>query len=220
VRCSVSKTRRAEGRFPVSKPIRFGLVGVGNCASALIQGLTFYSRCQEAGPVANGLVFEGSSSISVRDMVPVCAFDADRRKVGIDLARAILHPVNAVERFCPDIGAIGVQVERGVLPDGCAPTSSTLEAGIEPEDRQPPGHALPPLSDERIGPSGVEVIQLQTGSCTPGYTTCSVGQRVHVILSSFKIQYRPCCYYADRNVPDFLNRKRCRATSELQRELK
>lgn len=111
-------------------PIRFGIFGVGNCASALIQGITYYSRILGRDKQPLGLIFEGRCTESVTNMMPVCAFDVDRRKVGLDLSAAILHPVITAEHFCPDLEPSGCCVEEGILLDGLAPTNTTLAAGV------------------------------------------------------------------------------------------
>ena len=70
--------------------IRLALVGIGNCASALIQGLAYYE--QIGGDI--GLMHRNLGGYDVTDIRPVVAFDVNAGKVGRDLADAIFAPPN------------------------------------------------------------------------------------------------------------------------------
>ncbi|HWD54129.1 MAG TPA: inositol-3-phosphate synthase, partial [Acidimicrobiales bacterium] len=69
-------------------PIRLAIAGVGNCASSLIQGLSYYDGADPSDTVP-GLMHVELGGYHIRDIVPVAAFDIDQAKVGTDLGKAI-----------------------------------------------------------------------------------------------------------------------------------
>ncbi|RVO09952.1 inositol-3-phosphate synthase [Sinorhizobium meliloti] len=93
-----------------SNSIRVGLVGVGNCASSLVQGLTFYRDAKEDEPVP-GLMHTNLGGYHVGDIEVSAAFDVAASKVGRDVAEAIYAAPNNTFRFA-DVPATGVVVER------------------------------------------------------------------------------------------------------------
>ena len=92
------------------------MVGVGNCASSLVQGLTYYRDAQANAPVP-GLMNIDLGGYHVGDIEIASAFDVNARKVGLDVADAILAPPNNTHRFAP-VAATKVNVERGPTLDG------------------------------------------------------------------------------------------------------
>lgn len=98
--------------------IRLAIVGVGNCASALVQGFTFYRHRDDAKTA--GLLHPVIGSYSLSDIEVVAAFDIDRRKVGLDVAKAIFAPPNCAKVFCSDIPDTSVTVQMGPVLDGVA----------------------------------------------------------------------------------------------------
>jgi myo-inositol-1-phosphate synthase len=96
--------------------VRVAIVGVGNCASSLIQGVHYYN---DAAPDAfvPGLMHVDLGGYHVRDVEFVAAFDIDRSKVGLDLSEAIAAGNNNTVRFA-DVPHLGVKVERGMTHDG------------------------------------------------------------------------------------------------------
>jgi myo-inositol-1-phosphate synthase len=96
--------------------IRVALVGVGNCANALVQGVTFYAGT-ENGDAVPGLMHARFGKYAVGDLEFVAAFDVDAAKVGVDLAEAIWASRNDTLRFA-DVAATGVTVQRGPTLDG------------------------------------------------------------------------------------------------------
>ncbi|MDW6023585.1 inositol-3-phosphate synthase [Mesorhizobium sp. BAC0120] len=99
-----------------TKKVRIGIVGVGNCASSLVQGLTYYRDVQDNEPIP-GLMNVDLGGYHVRDLEIACAFDVAATKVGRDVAEAIYAAPNNTHRFA-DVAPIGVQVERGNTLDG------------------------------------------------------------------------------------------------------
>lgn len=96
--------------------IKIAIVGVGNCASSLIQGIHYYR--DKISDDAIGLMHWQIGGYSPSDIEVVAAFDIDARKVGQDLAEAIFSRPNCTTVFCPDVPRAGVAVHMGRVLDG------------------------------------------------------------------------------------------------------
>jgi myo-inositol-1-phosphate synthase len=96
--------------------IRVAIVGVGNCAASLVQGVHFYRDADPAGKVP-GLMHVDFGGYHVNQIKFVAAFDVDAKKVGLDLSQAILASENNTIKIC-DVPQLDVQVQRGVTLDG------------------------------------------------------------------------------------------------------
>jgi myo-inositol-1-phosphate synthase len=96
--------------------INVAIIGVGNCASSLVQGVYYYSNAAENDFVP-GLMHVNLGGYHIRDINFVAAFDIDRNKVGKDLAEAIFTLPNNTIKFC-DVPTTGIVVERGMTHDG------------------------------------------------------------------------------------------------------
>jgi myo-inositol-1-phosphate synthase len=96
--------------------IRVAIIGVGNCASSLVQGVHYY---RDAAPdqAVPGLMHVQFGGYHVRDVDFVAAFDVDAKKVGRDLAEAITASENNTITIC-DVPPLGVIVQRGPTHDG------------------------------------------------------------------------------------------------------
>jgi myo-inositol-1-phosphate synthase len=99
-----------------NEKIRVGIVGVGNCAAALVQGVEFYQDAPATEKVP-GLMHVLLGSYHVRDIEFVAAFDVDAKKVGKDISEAVFTEPNNTIRFA-DVPPIGVEVQRGPTLDG------------------------------------------------------------------------------------------------------
>ncbi|MBZ9677599.1 inositol-3-phosphate synthase [Mesorhizobium sp. ES1-1] len=99
-----------------SKKVRIGIVGIGNCASSLVQGLTYYRNAKSNEPIP-GLMHADLGGYHVDDIEIVCAFDVADGKVGCDVAEAIYSTPNNTYRFA-EVGPTNVRVERGPTLDG------------------------------------------------------------------------------------------------------
>jgi myo-inositol-1-phosphate synthase len=97
--------------------VRVAIVGVGNCASALVQGLQYYRDADPSEPVP-GLMHVRVGPYHVSDVDVVAAFDVDGKKVGRDVAEAIFAEPNNTIRFAEDVPPTGVTVQRGPTLDG------------------------------------------------------------------------------------------------------
>lgn len=95
------------------------LVGVGNSASALIQGVEYYKNAREDVTVP-GLMHVNFGGYHVRDVRFVAAFEVNKDKIGKDLSEAIWMKPNCVARFA-DVPSLGVKVSAGPVLDGVAP---------------------------------------------------------------------------------------------------
>jgi myo-inositol-1-phosphate synthase len=99
-----------------NKKVRVAIIGVGNCASSLVQGVEFYKNAR-ATEVVPGLMHINLGDYHVRDIEFSAAFDIDAEKVGEDLSRAIFAPPNNTIRFA-EVPHSGVTVRRGMTHDG------------------------------------------------------------------------------------------------------
>jgi myo-inositol-1-phosphate synthase len=99
-----------------SNKVRVAIIGVGNCASSLVQGVEFYKDAKDDDQVP-GLMHVNLGGYHIRDIEFSAAFDVVDTKVGLDLAEAIsAHPNNTI-KFA-DVPKLGVKVERGMTHDG------------------------------------------------------------------------------------------------------
>jgi myo-inositol-1-phosphate synthase len=114
--------------------VRVGIVGVGNCASSLIQGVEYYRNADPNDRVP-GLMHVVFGDYHVSDVTFVAAFDVDAKKVGMDLAEAIVASENNTLRLC-DVPPTGVTVQRGPTFDGLGQYYREIieESAAEPVD--------------------------------------------------------------------------------------
>ncbi|QSQ07840.1 Inositol-3-phosphate synthase [Koleobacter methoxysyntrophicus] len=98
----------------MNKKIKVAIAGVGNCASALVQGIEFYRKRPEAA----GLMHREIGGYRPEDIEVVAAFDIDRRKVGKKLKEAILSKPNCTTLFVKDLPDYPVVVQMGPVLDG------------------------------------------------------------------------------------------------------
>ena len=105
-----------ENRNTENQPIRVAIIGVGNCASSLVQGVTYYQDAPEDQRVP-GLMHVNLGGYHVRDIEFTAAFDIDINKVGKDLSEAIYAEPNNTYKFA-DVPFLNVPVHRGMTHDG------------------------------------------------------------------------------------------------------
>ncbi|HEY76548.1 MAG TPA: inositol-3-phosphate synthase [Thermoflexia bacterium] len=96
--------------------VRVAIIGIGNCASALVQGVYFYRDASD-DDVVPGLMHPVLGGYHIRDIEFTAAFDIDVEKVGKDLSEAIFAGPNNTVRFC-EVPHLGVPVSRGMTHDG------------------------------------------------------------------------------------------------------
>ena len=159
----------------IMSKIKVAIVGIGNCASSLIQGIHYYRdrRPEEA----IGLMHWEIGGYRPGDIEVVAAFDIDKRKVGKDVSEAIFAKPNCTTVFCGDIPPSGVKVRMGKILDGFSdhmrdyPEDHTFVLADEPE----------PTEEEVVKvlkESGAEVLMnyLPVGSeeATRFYAACAL----------------------------------------------
>lgn len=163
---------------PPRMPIRVALVGVGNCASSLVQGLTHYRGRNDE---AVGLMHAELGGYRPDDIRIVAAFDIDRRKVGTDVAQAIFAAPNCTAVFAPEVRPTGAIVRMGRRLDGVAEHMAD-----HPEARSFAPADLPEPSREEVvavlRESGTQVLMnyLPVGSqqATEFYAECALAAGV------------------------------------------
>ena len=114
--------------------VRVAIVGVGNCATSLIQGVHYYQDADPSGSVP-GLMHVQFGDYHVRDVEFVAAFDVDAKKVGFDLSEATQASENNTIKIC-DVPPLGVSVQRGPTLDGLGKyyLETIDESDVEPVD--------------------------------------------------------------------------------------
>src|SRR5580658_8876280 len=135
--------------------VRVAIVGVGNCASSLVQGVEYYKDADPASRVP-GLMHVQFGPYHVRDIEFVAAFDVDAKKVGRDIAEAIVASENNTIKIC-DVPPTGITVQRGPTMDGLGEYYTEI---ISESDEQPVDVAQA-LRDARVD---VMVSYLPVGS--------------------------------------------------------
>ncbi|MXO90864.1 inositol-3-phosphate synthase [Pontixanthobacter aquaemixtae] len=97
-------------------PVRVAILGIGNCASSLVQGAAHYSQ----NDTVQGLIHHRIAGYAPGDVRFVLGIDVDARKVGKDLSEAIFAAPNNTKVFCDNVPACGARVIRGRVLDGVA----------------------------------------------------------------------------------------------------
>src|SRR5215207_9816786 len=103
-------------RYQTGK-VRVAIIGVGNCASSLVQGVQYYKDADPSAQVP-GLMHVDLGGYHVNDIEFSAAFDIDSEKVGKDLSEAIFAGQNNTLKFAENVPDLGVPVQRGMTHDG------------------------------------------------------------------------------------------------------
>lgn len=179
-----------------NKKIKIAIVGVGNCASSLVQGIAYYSK----NPTTEGLINTKIENYKVSDIEVVAAFDVDLRKVGKDLSEAILAGENNTTIF-QKVDEMGVIVKKGKVLDG---VSDSMQEYFLVDKNQPESNVV-----EEIKNSNAEILisYLPVGSksATIFYANCALDADVgfinaipeficsdNVWINKFKEKGLPC----------------------------
>ena len=104
--------------------IRTAVIGVGNCASSLVQGVHKYQHVSGDEDIP-GIMHPNVGGYGIGDIEFVAAFDIDINKVGKDLSEAIFAPPNNTIKFA-DVPHLGLPVDRGMTHDGIGKYVSDL----------------------------------------------------------------------------------------------
>lgn len=147
--------------------VRVAIVGVGNCASSLVQGVEYYKNADPNQQVP-GLMHVQFGQYHVRDVEFVAAFDVDAKKVGQDLAHAIFASENNTIKFS-EVPPTGVTVQRGNTLDGLG--KYYREMVVESDDK--PVDVVKALKDAKVD---VLVCYLPVGSeeAAKFYAQCAI----------------------------------------------
>jgi myo-inositol-1-phosphate synthase len=108
-----------------NKKVRVAIIGVGNCASSLVQGVQFYKNASETDRIP-GIMHENLGGYHVSDIEFTAAFDVVDTKVGKDLGEAIYAYPNNTFRFA-DVPNLNVPVYRGMTHDGLGKYLSQIQ---------------------------------------------------------------------------------------------
>jgi myo-inositol-1-phosphate synthase len=151
--------------------VRVAIVGVGNCAASLVQGVQYYRDADPAERVP-GLMHVQFGDYQVRDIEFVAAFDVDAKKVGRDLSEAIVASENNTIKIA-DVPPLGVTVQRGHTRDGLG---KYYRLTIEESDEEP----VDVVAALREAEADVLVCYLPVGSedATRYYAQCALDARV------------------------------------------
>jgi myo-inositol-1-phosphate synthase len=155
--------------------LKIAITGVGNCASSLVQGLSYYADKRPEDAV--GLMHWDLGGYRPHDVQVVAAFDIDLRKVGKDVSEAIFEKPNCTAVFCPRVPKTGVRVRMGRVLDGVSPHMQSY-----PDDRRFIPSDLEEASAEAVvaalRESGAEILvnYLPVGSeqATRFYAECAL----------------------------------------------
>ncbi len=104
----------------MKKDIKIAIAGVGNCASALVQGIHYYKGVKNDDELVPGLMHNVVGEYRPADIKLVAAFDVDKRKVGQDFSKAMFAKPNCTKTFYSKIPNLGVKVKMGPIMDGVA----------------------------------------------------------------------------------------------------
>src|SRR4028118_826803 len=156
--------------------VRVAIVGVGNCAASLVQGVEYY---RDADPSARvpGLMHVQLGDYHVRDIEFVAAFDVDAKKVGRDLSEAIVASANNTIKIAA-VPPMDVRVQRGPTLDGLG---KYYRETIEESDEQPVD-VVQVLRDSR---ADVLVCYLPVGSeeAAKFYAQCAIDAKVALVTA-------------------------------------
>ena len=166
------------------KKIKVAIIGVGNCASSLIQGIEFYRKnnlVSGSKPEALGLMNYEIGGYRPQDIEIVCAFDIDKRKVGLPLKKAIFQAPNCTQLITNHLAEPSTIVQMGPVLDGIAAHMAEY-----PDDRRFIQSSAKPIDVVQIlKKSGAEIAlnYLPVGSqqATEYYAECCLHAGVSLI---------------------------------------
>lgn len=175
------------------KKIKIAILGIGNCASSLVQGLEFYNdNSKEAG-----LISDVIGGYNVSDIQVVSAFDINKTKVGKDLSEAIFESQNNTTKFS-DVPNLGVEVKPGKVLDGIG---KFVEDIIDPtEDSEDVVKELQESGAEIL----VNLLPVGSDEAVKFYADCAIEAKVGfincipVFIARDKSWYKK---FKDNNVP-------------------
>src|SRR5512146_1507685 len=146
------------GNNTAESEVRVAIVGVGNCASSLVQGVQYYQDADETATVP-GLMHVRFGPYHVRDVKFVAAFDVDAKKVGFDLSEAIFASENNTIKIA-DVPPTDVTVQRGPTLDGTDKfyAQCAIDAGVAFVNALPVFIASDPEWAKKFEDAGVPIV--------------------------------------------------------------
>ncbi|MGH8160816.1 MAG: inositol-3-phosphate synthase [Gammaproteobacteria bacterium] len=155
--------------------IRLAVIGLGNCASALIQGIHYYREHKPEEAI--GLMHHSLGGFTPGDIEVVAAFDIDARKVGRDVAEAVFAAPNCTRTFQPKLSKSGVRVSMGKTLDGVSEHLADYPARqrFEPSDEtQPDGDTVVRTLREAGAEIVINYLPVGSEQATRFYTECAL----------------------------------------------
>ncbi|MHA1685086.1 MAG: inositol-3-phosphate synthase [Candidatus Heimdallarchaeaceae archaeon] len=119
----------------MTKKVRIAIAGLGNCASALVQGLEYYKNADDDAFVP-GIMHVKFGDYHISDVEVVAAFEVNKKKIGKDISEAIWSPPNVCRKFS-DVPPLGVTVQPGPIEDGVAPHMKESFYCYDPNEIKP-----------------------------------------------------------------------------------
>ncbi|NQZ99434.1 MAG: inositol-3-phosphate synthase [Myxococcales bacterium] len=162
--------------------VKIAIVGMGNCASSLVQGIEYYR--DKSPDSAIGLMHWDIGGYRPFDIEVVAAFDIDERKVGKDISEAIFEKPNCTTVFCPDVPKAEIPVQMGKLFDGVADHMEDYpdDRTFLPSDARQPTHAEVVAA---LHESGADILlnYLPVGSeeAARFYAECALDARIALV---------------------------------------
>ena len=185
--------------------INIAIAGIGNCASALLQGIQFYKN--KTADDAIGLMHWDLGGYTPDTINVVAAFDIDQRKVGLDVHQAIFSPPNCTKAFCNQMPESGVLVQMGRILDGVSEHMLTYDAHrtFAPSDApQPDQDMIVRILKEVQADVLLNYLPVGSEAATRFYADCALAagvafvNNIPVFIAS-DTQWAQ--KFADRNVP-------------------
>lgn len=160
--------------------IKVAIIGIGNCASSLIQGINYYKQCY----AINGLMHAYIGKYKPTDIEVVLAFDIDERKVGKYISDAIFQPPNCTKVFYDDIPNNGIIVKMGKILDSISPHMSeyskdkTFEVS---DEKEPTKEEVIQLIKESKAEILLNYLPVGSDEATKFYADCAIEANVAFI---------------------------------------
>lgn len=129
------------------KKIRIAIIGIGNCASSLVQGLHKYKDVDENSGFVHGVAHNKIGDYLISDIEVVSAFDVDGRKAGKDLSEAIFSEPNCTTKFF-DVPKTGINVQKGPVLDGILDSQHYVYDYID--EKQSPVEVCKVLQERKV----------------------------------------------------------------------
>ena len=162
--------------------VKIAIVGIGNCASALVQGIEYYRTRNPSDAI--GLMHWDLGGYSPSDIEVAVAYDVDQRKVGKEVSEAVFAPPNCTTVFCPELKKTGTVVQMGRVLDGVADHMKNYDHGrtflVAEEQEASKESIVQSLRDSEVD---VLLNYLPVGSeaATRFYAECALEARVGFI---------------------------------------